>query len=138
RNPHVSALLARRTSVFRETFMCYGREQAQWIDSMLLLWQQLDGEIRPLVEGAGLKWMPLQRYRHLRTSHAGLTAMDEQALIRDFNTLDVITNRLQTGSPTQRASAQQALRNDAIASARWSLFLSSLGRILQEIDGVGR
>ncbi|MFF8696253.1 hypothetical protein ACF08W_28980 [Streptomyces sp. NPDC015144] len=131
-------LYEKRVADFRGTFTGEGRELVEWIESMLLLWEQMDSEIRPLIEGAGLRWMPLDRYRELRVHHERLASIDRSAVIREVNTLNEYVRNLSTGSLPQRRSAVRRLGADCTAFQGWTLFVVSLERILHDIEHIAR
>ncbi|MEV5099988.1 hypothetical protein ACFC5H_31690 [Streptomyces rochei] len=133
-----AAQVERRTMAFRESFTGDGRDQAVWMDSLGLLWEQLDREIRPLVEGAGMAWMSLERHRVMRARHENLARIDRHVLIGSFNDLNQHARLLRSGAPTQRAAAKRALQADAVAFQGWAIFNLGLEDMLGELDRVAQ
>ncbi|MER5966799.1 hypothetical protein [Streptomyces sp. NPDC002057] len=137
-HPQAGALLEKRRTDFQRTFTGGGAEQAEWITSMLLVWEQFDGEIRPLVEGAGLSWLPLNRYGDLRAKHKALAAIDTKALFHDFDAVEQVARTLWSRASSRHQAARQKLLADAQAFNAWASFVADLETILRDIARVGR
>ncbi|MGW3754606.1 hypothetical protein ACWD7C_38310 [Streptomyces sp. NPDC005134] len=103
-----------------------------WGTEIAQRWQQLDREIRPRVQDAGLRWIRLDASAEIGEAVATMSRLDPYPFGRQLAE-DVLA--IGTGDATARAARSERLMADALAGQTW---INSMRKIVMHLVEVQR